>query len=68
MDSCINESFNRETLAFKLEIEEDHQINFLDVKLIREDDNIIFDLFKKNTSCDRYLNYILITHYLIKKE
>lgn len=44
-----------EHLQFTVEIEKDYQLNYLDVKLIRKNEKIIFDSYKKYTSSDRYL-------------
>jgi len=46
-----------ERLQFTVEIEHDKQLSFLDVKLIRNKKHIIFDIFKKDTASDRYLNF-----------
>jgi len=43
------EVFNsiHEHLQFTVEIEKDKQLNYLDVKLIRKNEKIIFDSYKK---------------------
>jgi len=57
----ILETFNSfyDRLKFAMEIGEGGCISFLDVILIVENRTIIFDLYKKPTNSERYLNFHL---------
>lgn len=55
----VLELFNsyHERLKFTVDRGDKNGINFLDVKLIEQEGNIIFDMYKKPTNSGRYLNY-----------
>ena len=55
----VLELFNsyHERLKFTVDFGDDNGIHFLDVKLMRQEGNIIFDIYKKPTNSGRYLNY-----------
>lgn len=44
-------------LQFTFELEDNNRINFLDLTLIKDNNRIITDWFKKPTSSDRMINY-----------
>ena len=44
-------------LQFTFELEQDKRINFLDITLIRNNNMIITNWFRKQTSSDRVINY-----------
>ena len=54
----VLELFNSyEKLKFIVDFGDENGINFLNVKLMRQEENIIFDIYKKPTNSGRYLNY-----------
>ena len=57
----ILDSFNtyHDRIKFTVDYGNDKSINFLDVKLLIDNDRIIFDLYKKPTNSDRFLNFFL---------
>jgi len=57
-----------EHFKFTIKIENNNQLNFLDIKLIREEHSFKFDLFYKATFSGRYLNYNSQHHMNFKKE
>jgi len=59
------QSFNAQhsRLQFTMEIERDKKVSFLDLTFINDDGKLIFDLFRKPTFSERYLNYY--SHHLL---
>ena len=55
----ILELFNsyHERLRFTVDFGDKNGINFLDIKLMRQEGSIMFDIYKKPINSDRYLNY-----------
>ena len=53
------ELFNsyHERTKFTIDIGNENGINFLDVKLMRQEGRIIFDIYKKSTNSGKYPNY-----------
>ena len=64
----VLELFNsyHERLRFTVDFGDENSINFLDVKLMRQEGRIIFDIYKKPTNSGRYLNYFS-NHPLVHK-
>jgi len=44
-------------LKFTLEHSQNNEINFLDIKVMNDDNVITFDIYKKSTASGRYLNF-----------
>ena len=63
----VLELFNsyHERLRFTVDFGDENDINFLDIKLMRQG-SIIFDIYKKSTNSVRYLNYFS-NHPLVHK-
>jgi len=60
------QSFNAQhsRLQFTMEIERDKKVSFLDLTFINDDGKLIFDLSRKPTFSERYLNYY--SHHLLQ--
>lgn len=65
----ILEAFNsfHQKLQFTIEIEENNQINFLDLTLIKENNRIYTKWYTKNVASGRYLNFNSEHHKTHKK-
>ena len=57
--NSILDSFNgyHERIKFTVDYGDEFGVNFLDVKLMYDEGNIIFDLYKKPTNSGRFLNF-----------
>ena len=55
-----------ERLRFTVDFGDENGINFLDVRLMRQEGRIIFDIYKKPTNSGRCLNYFS-NHPLVHK-
>ena len=55
-----------ERLRFTVDFGDENGINFLDVRLMRQEGRIIFDIYKKPINSGRYLNYFS-NHPLVHK-
>ena len=55
----VLELFNsyHERIRFTVDFGDENGINFLDVKLMRQEGRIIFDIYKKSINSGRYPNY-----------